>query len=95
MGKRKETREGEKAATPEANSHSHATARRKEGTLRPGTFDRFARNLRWILSTGHSYMMFPDSKNVTYVEILLRPSFSTKSAGMPGFYRVKFDRNRI
>ena len=64
-------------------------------SLRPGSFDRFAGNLGWILSTGHSCMMFPDSKNVTFVEILLWPSFSTKSAGMPGFYRVKFGHNRI
>ena len=40
-------------------------------------------------------MMFLDSKNVVFVEILLWPSFSTKSGGMPGFYRVKFGHNRI
>ena len=49
----------------------------------------------WILSTGHSCVMFLDSKNVVFVEILLWPSFSTKSGGMPGFYRVKFGHNRI
>ena len=64
-------------------------------SLRPGSFDGFARNLGRILSTGNSCMMFSDPKNVTFVEILLRPSFSTKSAGMPGFYRVKFGRNKI
>ena len=95
MGKRKETREGEKAATPEANSHPHATARRKEGTLRPGTFDRFAQNLGWILSAGHSCMMFHDSINVTFVWFDWHPNFSTKNAGMPDFYSVNLDVNQI
>ena len=36
-------------------------------------------------------MMFPDSKNVTFVEILLRPNSSTKSSGLPDFYSVKLD----
>ena len=40
-------------------------------------------------------MMFLDSENVTFIEILIRPSFSTKSAGMPSFYRVKPDHNKI
>ena len=32
-----------------------------------------------------------DSKNVTFIEIYLRPSFSTKSSGLPDFYSVKLD----
>ena len=36
-------------------------------------------------------MMFPDSKNVTFVEILLRPNYGTKSSGLPDFYSVKLD----
>ena len=36
-------------------------------------------------------MMFPDSKNVTYVEILLRQNSSTESSGLPDFYSVKLD----
>ena len=32
-----------------------------------------------------------DSKNVTIFEIYLRPSFSTKSSGLPDFYSVKLD----
>ena len=36
-------------------------------------------------------MMFPDSKNVTFVEILLRLNSSTKSSGLPDFYSVKLD----
>ena len=35
-------------------------------------------------------MMFPDSKNVTFIQLLCRPNFSTKSAVLPGCYRVKF-----
>ena len=36
-------------------------------------------------------MMFPDSKNVTFVEILLCLNSSTKSSGLPDFYSVKLD----
>ena len=32
-----------------------------------------------------------DSKNVTFIGIYLRPSFSTKSSGLPDFYSVKLD----
>ena len=32
-----------------------------------------------------------DSKNVTFIEIYSRPSFSTKSSGLPDFYSVKLD----
>ena len=66
-----------------------------ERTLCPSSFDGLPQNLGMDSGTGHSCMMFPDSKNVTFVVILLRPSFSTKSAGMPGFYRVKNGHNRI
>ena len=40
-------------------------------------------------------MRFPNSKNVIFIRFLLHPNFSTKSAGMPGFYRVKCRCNRI
>ena len=36
-------------------------------------------------------MMFPEPKNVIFVEILLRPNFSPGSSGLPYFYRVKLD----
>ena len=36
-------------------------------------------------------MMFPDSRIVTFVEILLRLNSSTKSSGLPDFYSVKLD----
>ena len=36
-------------------------------------------------------MMFPDSKNVTFVEILLHPNSSTTSSGLPDCYSVKLD----
>ena len=32
-----------------------------------------------------------DSKNVTFIEIYLRPSLSTNSSGLPDFYSVKLD----
>ena len=35
--------------------------------------------------------MFPDSKNVFFVWFLLRPNFSTKTSGLPDFYRVNLD----
>ena len=35
--------------------------------------------------------MFPEPKNVIFVEILLRPNCSPKSSGLPYFYRVKLD----
>ena len=40
-------------------------------------------------------MMLPDHRNIIFVEFLLRPSFSIKSAGIPGCYTVNFGRNRI
>ena len=36
-------------------------------------------------------MMFHDSKNITFVEILLRLNSSTKSSGLPDFFSVKLD----
>ena len=36
-------------------------------------------------------MKFPDSKNIILISFLLRPNFSTKSSGLPDFYRVKLD----
>ena len=36
-------------------------------------------------------MMFPEPKNVIFVEILLRPNFSPRNSGLPYFYRVKLD----
>ena len=36
-------------------------------------------------------MMFPELKNIIFVEILLRPNFSLRSSGLPYFYRVKLD----
>ena len=36
-------------------------------------------------------MMFPQPKNIIFVEILLRPNFSPRSSGLPYFYRVKLD----
>ena len=36
-------------------------------------------------------MIFPDSKNVIFIWILLRPNFSTKSSGLPDFFTVKLD----
>ena len=36
-------------------------------------------------------MMSPDYKNVIFISFLLRPNFSTKSSGLPDFYRVKLD----
>ena len=36
-------------------------------------------------------MVFPEPKNVIFVEILLRPNFSPRSSGLPYFYRVKLD----
>ena len=36
-------------------------------------------------------MTFPDSKNIILISFLLRPNFSTKSSGLPDFYRVKLD----
>ena len=50
-----------------------------------------ASKVRGILSTGHKCMMFPEPKNVIFVEILLRPNFSPRNSGLPYFYRVKLD----
>ena len=36
-------------------------------------------------------MMFPEPKNVIFVEILLHPNFSLRSSGLPYFYRVTLD----
>ena len=36
-------------------------------------------------------MMFPEPKNVIFVEILLHPNFSPRNSGLPYFYRVKLD----
>ena len=36
-------------------------------------------------------MMFPEPKNVIFVEILLHPNFSLRNSGLPYFYRVKLD----
>ena len=36
-------------------------------------------------------MMFPELKNIIFIEILLRPNFSLRSSGLPYFYRVKLD----
>ena len=36
-------------------------------------------------------MLFPELKNIIFVEILLRPNFSLRSSGLPYFYRVKLD----
>ena len=36
-------------------------------------------------------MMFPKPKNVIFFEILLLPTFSPRSSGLPYFYRVKLD----
>ena len=40
-------------------------------------------------------MMLPDYKNIIFVEFLLHPGFSVKSAGMPGCDIVNFGCNRI
>ena len=36
-------------------------------------------------------MLFPEPKNVFFVEILLHPNFSLRSSGLPYFYSVKLD----
>ena len=36
-------------------------------------------------------MLFPEPKNVFFVEILLHPNFSPRNSGLPYFYRVKLD----
>ena len=36
-------------------------------------------------------MLFPEPKNVFFVEILLHPNFSLSSSGLPYFYSVKLD----
>ena len=36
-------------------------------------------------------MLFPEPKNVIFVEILLHPNFSLRNSGLPYFYRVKLD----
>ena len=43
---------------------------------------------------GYYYMMFPDSKNVVFVEILLQLNFTPWKPGTPALLVLKFVRNR-
>ena len=59
-----------------------------------GSFEHYLgidSKVREILSTGHQCMLFPEPKNVFFVEILLQPNFSLRSSGLPYFYSVKLD----